>query len=594
MYDLTQFNLRNMSECGVALRQLGKDTDSMEAVSQKIIQYLYHNIVSKQTREKSCVLIRLFQTIPYQNLTSELQGSASKLLVDRPAKPNLKCLTLLASAGEKLEWNSRYKSSGHKAIPLANKEAIAKIPMISQLIQQLGLDPGDMLEPDPNFLIDLEQRIYNVFYVPDALGSSYIPAQTSFVIPFNIKSVVGLGGLLPSGNMFVVLMFLKVTISKFTIDLLKPLALNIKIAISPFDQGKIFCDSQDKNNNIINHNQIDKDKIIEKLQSENATLRQLLDVSEQSTLTQSDRLEKAIFSATQANAELQTILEKLQETHTQLLHTEKMSSLGQMVAGITHEINNPINFIHGNITPAQEYIQDILELIDIYQQQYPYPTPEIQDKIVEIDLDFIKKDLDSILKSIKNGTERIYEIVKSMRNFSRLEKAEFKQIDVREAIDSTLMILNNRLKPKLNYPEIKLIKEYQDLPLVDFSAGQLNQVLMNILSNAIDALDEYNQKRSPEEIKANPSIIKIYTKVFDREWVEIGIRDNGYGMPEEVHKKLFEPFFTTKPQDQGTGLGLSISYQIIVEKHGGKLICCSALGEGTKFIIQIPIKHKFG
>ncbi len=583
MYDLTQFSLRDMSECGLVLRHIGKNTNSTEEVSNRIINYIYENIVSENTQEKSCVLIRMFQTIPYEKLTPGLQEYASKLLNNQSVNPNLKCLTLLATAGEKPEWNLRQKSSGHKAIPLANKEAIAKIPMISRLIQQLGLDPGQVLEADPNLLTDLEQKMYNVFYVADALGSPYIPAQESFVIPFNIKSVIGFGGLLPSGNMFVVLMFLRVKVPRETIDLLKPLALAVKMTLLPFEQSQIFSDCQTEK--ISHKKEINKDKIIEQLQSENAALNHLLDVSEKSTLIQSERLEKAL-------AEQQKILEKLQTTHAQLLHTEKMSSLGQMVAGVAHEINNPINFLHGNITPAQEYIQDILELLEIYQQQYPHPTTEIQNKIAEIDLDFIQKDLDGIIGSMKIGTERIYEIVKSMRNFSRFEKAEIKQVDIHEAIDSTLMLLDNRIQAKTYSPKIKIIKEYQELPLVDFCAGQLHQVLMNILSNAIDSLDESNNKPIPIKVRKNYNQIKICTKVLNEEWVVISIADNGFGMTEEVKKKLFDSFFTTKPSGKGTGLGLSISYQIIVEKHGGKLLCNSQLGEGAEFIIQIPIRQK--
>ena len=582
MYDLTQFGLRDMSECGLALRHLGKYTNTTEEVSNRIIQYLYENLISKDTKEKSCVLIRMFQTISYKNLSPELQQYVDKSLNYQSVTPNLKCLTLLATAGEKNEWNSREKSSGHKAIPLANKEAVSKIPMISQLIYQLGLDPGQVLEPDPNLLADLEQKMYNVFYVADALDSPYIPAQESFVIPFNVKSVIGFGGLLPSGNIFVILMFLRVKVPRETIDLLKPLALSLKMAILPFDRGKIFSDYQDEATD--KNEKKNQQRISQKLQSENATLNQLLDVSEKSTLTQSDRLEKAI-------KELQKTLEKLHQTHAQLLQTEKMSSLGQMVGGVAHEINNPVNFIYGNLDFTSEYTKQLLRLIELYQQHYPEPKTEIEEYIEDIDLEFLKEDTSKIISSMKVGATRIRQIVQSLRNFSRLDEAELKTVDIHEGLDSTLLILSNRLTSLSNDSDIQVIKNYGQLPLIDCYPGKLNQVLINLLNNAIDSINEYNQQQIFTKIKNHPRQIKISTRVLDHDWVEISIADNGIGIKSEINQKIFDPFFTTKPIGKGTGLGLYVSYQIIVEKHQGKLSYISRSNHSTEFIIQIPIRQ---
>lgn len=360
MYDLTEFNARNLSKCGSMLRQFGKNAQSMEAASNLIIKYLYENLVNLQTQEKSCVLIRLFKTHLYGKLTPELQKYVQNLLKKTEINYDLKCLTLLATAGEKPEWNYRDKSVRHQTIPLVNEEAIAKAPMISQMIKQLGLEPGILIQPDPSLFVDVEKQICQIFYVPDALDSPYIPEKKSFVIPFNVKSVLGCGGLLPSGDTFVVLMFLKVELPKVTLDLLRQLTLNIKMAILPFDDNNIFI-NLDKYN-IINQvkNVNEQSKYIDNLKSEIETLNQLLNVSEKSTIIQSKNLEKVI-------EELQAKISKLQETNTKLLHGEKMSSLGQMVAGVAHEINNPVNFISGNLNHVDTYTKYLLNLVDIFQ-----------------------------------------------------------------------------------------------------------------------------------------------------------------------------------------------------------------------------------
>lgn len=287
------------------------------------------------------------------------------------------------------------------------------------------------------------------------------------------------------------------------------------------------------------------------------------------------------------NQQLEHTLHELQHTQSQLIQSEKMSSLGQLVAGIAHEINNPVNFIFGNLSHVREYSQGLLNLLHLYQKEYPNAGSEIQDEIEEIDLEFITEDLPNLLSSMKVGADRIREIVLSLRNFSRIDEADMKDVDIHEGIDSTLMILHNRLKAKPDHPNIQVIKEYGKLPRIECYAGQMNQVFMNVLTNAIDALDEYNKKRTLEDIKANPSWIKIRTEVLDGR-VLIRIADNGLGMTEEVRQKLFNPFFTTKPIGKGTGLGLAISYQIVVEKHRGQVECISAPGEGAEFIIEIP------
>lgn len=321
-------------------------------------------------------------------------------------------------------------------------------------------------------------------------------------------------------------------------------------------------------------------------------------------------LQKSEAHSREQATQLEKLLYELQRTQTQLIQSEKMSSLGQLVAGVAHEINNPVNFIYGNLNHANDYIKDLLNLIYLYQQYYPSPVPAIQAETEAIDLSFLMQDLPRLLSSMKVGTDRIREIVQSLRNFSRLDEAEMKPVDIHEGIDSTLLILQHRLRTKYNNTTIEIIKEYSKLPLVECYACQLNQVLMNLIANAMDALEEVvSQRQLGGEEEQHPiPTIRIRTEISEgislngksnstgshsnATCVKIRISDNGPGIPEAVQCRMFDPFFTTKPVGKGTGIGLAISYQIIVEKHRGQLTCSSSPGQGTEFVIEIPIHQQ--
>lgn len=290
------------------------------------------------------------------------------------------------------------------------------------------------------------------------------------------------------------------------------------------------------------------------------------------------------------NQQLQQALDDLKKAQSQLVQHEKMSGLGQLAAGFSHEINNPLSFIASNLAPAREYIQDLLNLIQLYQQEYPHPTPLIQGVTEAIDLNFLIPDLQNLLGSMEIGTNRIRSIILSLRIFSRLDESDIKSVNLHEGMDSTLLLLQQRLASQPKHPRIEVVKNYGDIPPITCYASQVNQVFLNLLNNAIEAL------RPDQEVaffQPDPTIW-ISTQVNALEMVEIHIKDNGVGISEAAQTRLFEPFYTTKQVGDGAGLGLSISYEIVVEKHKGRLSYYSAEGKGTEFVVEVPIRLKRG
>jgi signal transduction histidine kinase len=298
-------------------------------------------------------------------------------------------------------------------------------------------------------------------------------------------------------------------------------------------------------------------------------------------------LEQQIRDRTQA---LSQALEELQHSHLQVIQSEKMSALGNLVAGVAHEINNPIGCVVGNVSAVEATIKDLFGVIDLYGKHFPNPGAEIEDELETVDLDYLREDLPKLVKAMRDGSDRIVSISRSLSTFSRADTDRKQAFNLHEGIDSTILILRHRLKANAYRPEIQVLMDYGNLPLVECFPGQLNQVFMNILANAIDALDESNQGRSFTDIESNPNRITIKT-ILVGEQVQICIADNGPGMPEEVRSRIFDHLYTTKTVGKGTGLGLAIAQQIIEEKHGGTIEVNSELGKGTTFIIEIPVLH---
>lgn len=339
---------------------------------------------------------------------------------------------------------------------------------------------------------------------------------------------------------------------------------------------------------------------LKKLQKANRILQKQLERSE------ADRI-KLEETNKKKESLLKTVIDDLKESHSQLeqrryqlektlvnLHAiqDKMSSLGSMVADVAHEINNPVGFLIGNLTPAQEYIDDLLHLIELYQQSYPNPSEKIKSQILAMDFEYVREDLPKLISSMKEGTNRISNISTSLRIFSRVDTDKKFHFDIHEGINSTLLVLKHRLKANKLRPDIQIVKEYGEIPLLLCFPGQLNQVFMNLLANAIDALEDSNYGLSYDKIQANPNQIIIETSLSsDCHHILIKIKDNGLGMSDEIKAKIFDNLFTTKSVGKGTGLGLAIARQIIVEKHGGTLEVDSAIGKGSQFTITIPIQE---
>ncbi len=559
MYDLTHFDLEDMVRCGSDLRTQGVGATHMEPVAQAIVNHLYHHLRDGSDGPRACALVRLYKTHSFTDLEPELRQRVRAALPDEPVAA-MKCLTLLATAGDEPAWNDRRSSAGHQAIPLISTAQIDELPMVTQLIRQFGLESASLLNLDPALMLDLELRTYNVFHVQEALNSPHIPAQTGFVIPYKIASVLGFGGVLPSGELVAVLLFSKVPIPAGTAEFFKTVALNIKVALLPHDGAGVFAP---KNNGVALLTQIENFQV--------AALTQLLDVQEQTALVQTGRLKAK-------NQELELTLQQLHAAQGQLVAKERLASLGALTAGIAHEIKNPLNFV-------TNFAQLSTDLVAEFADELGALSHHLDDDT--------RDNLEDLLDSLKTNTQKIREhgkradgIVSTMLMHSRGEVARSYPADLNELLkrytdlayhglrahDSSLMLtIQTDLDPAVGQ--------------VDLIAEHMSRVILNLVNNACYAA---NQRKTTAGPGFTPTV--RVSSHAQGNMVEIRVRDNGVGIPAAIRDRIFDPFFTTKPPGAGTGLGLSLSHDIVVGEHQGEMRVESTEGESTEFLITIPKK----
>ncbi|QHG17756.1 ATP-binding protein [Nostoc sp. ATCC 53789] len=470
-------------------------------------------------------------------------GSSKHLIIHRQNR--VFAATLLIASRE-VNWQFPALDLSPKQIAIDNKNYLAKtiiFPGVSQSLKATILYPISLLEVE-------QQKLWKYLGLLFLLGSSIVA-----VIGFLIARTI-------TRHLKAVTQVAQRVTQESNFDLQAPVNTEDEVGILAISFNQLI-------------------QQVKRLLAEQNEANQKLESYSQ---TLEEKIEERTQAMRQKNIVLKETLQELRLTQSQLIQNEKMYSLGQLVAGIAHEINNPVNFIYGNLKYTDDYTQQLLWLLQLYQKHYPYPEPEIQNAKEEADIEYLTEDLPKMLASMKIGASRIREIVLSLRIFSRLDEAEFKSADIHEGIDSTLLILQHRIKSQNARPQITVIKEYGDIPKIQCFAGQLNQVFMNILANSIDALEEAFEKGLCQE-----PIIRI-SSIQVNENVVVNIADNGTGIPEAIQSRLFDPFFTTKAVGKGTGMGLSISYQIITDKHGGSLKCISSPGGGTEFVITIPVR----
>ncbi|MCC6324674.1 MAG: hypothetical protein DCC43_12120 [Candidatus Brocadia sp.] len=536
MYDLTKFTLEDMTRCGDALQEFGLKARNLEELANLMVCYFYDNLTEKQTGEKSCALVRFFMTYPYPRLDPELRRLANEILDGQPVRQGMKCLIQLATVGIRPEWNSIKLSKEHRVIPLVSEGAVEQIPMISQMIYQLGIDIRDILDPTPEFIRELGSKLFNVFHVPNALGSPSIPAQDKFVVPYEIESVLGLGSILPTGNLFSLIMFSKAKIPRETANMFKNIALSVRMAVLPFVTEKIFVS--------------DKIEIKEeeRLRSLIATQTNLLDVYKKAAIEQSRHLE-SLYLNLEKKVEERT--KQLRQANIALEKANRLKS--EFLATMSHELRTPLNAIIG----FSEVLRD--EVIGP-----------------------LLKEQKECLDDIRSSGQHLLGMINNILDFSKIEAGKFEltyeEFSLKEVIDEVLNAISEFSSKK----GISIHTQFHPgIPPIIVDKVKFKQIMFNLLSNAVKFTSEKGR------ITINAELVEQY--------VQIGVGDTGIGIKSEDIDKLFKPFLqldgTYSRRYEGTGLGLILTKHL-VELQGGKIWVESEYGKGSTFTFTLPIKPR--
>lgn len=523
-----------MTRCGDALQQFGLKARNLEELANLMVHYFYDTLTDKQTGERSCVLVRFFMTYPYASLDPELRQLANEILVGQPVRQGMTCLIQLATVGIRPEWNLTKLSKEHRVIPLVSEHTVEQIPMISQMIYQLGIDISNVLNPGPELIVELGSKVFNIFHVPDALGSPYIPAQDKFVIPFGITSVLGFGSILPTGNLLSLIIFSRTGIPRETANMFKNVALHVRLAVLPFVTEKIFVS--------------DKTKIKEeeRLRSLIATQINLLDVYKKTAVEQSKHLE-SLYLNLEKKVEERT--KELRQANIALEKANRLKS--EFLATMSHELRTPLNAIIG--------------FAEVLRDEVIGP---------------LNGDQKGCLDDIHSSGQHLLSMINNILDFTKIEAGKFELKYEEFSLETVIAEVLHAISEFSDKKGISIHTHiHANIPHIVADKIKFKQIMFNLLSNAV-------------KFTAKNGRITINVKLVEQS-VQIGVSDTGIGIKSEDIDKLFKPFFqldgSYSRRYEGTGLGLVLTKHL-VELHGGKIWVESNYGKGSTFTFTLPVK----